>query len=290
MGIIKDIVVDNCKILQEESRKIGLITGSNRNLITDTTVKNSEVDGSKKVGSICGESRDNIQNCHAISVTITGVLESGGLVGCARENTTISSCSVSDVIVEGSQKTGGVCGVNFRCAIKSTIVNESEISGAKNIGGLAGILVNSTISHCHVKNSKLEGIERIGGLFSTVESGGTISNCSCCVTIKGKTDIGGFGFKILDCLIEESYSSVDIYANSSCSGFVHNPIDNSSISNCFAIGSFNCRKDIHALCSTEPESIQQCYWNFSSKIIQDQTNSSKVNTTDITKLQTYILL
>lgn len=287
-GNIQNIRITDCSINTPSFRIIGTVAGSNYNKIQNVTVIDSEVVGFMRTGGITGKSKGTITDCTVRDVVIKSEFEAGGIVGLCKQ-ASVLSCSVINTEIQASEKLGGITGMISNGEISSGTVVESNLDGTTLLGGITGILAQSELNSCIVRGSQLNGIKNIGGVFSVIETSGIVRESFCDCTITGESQLGGFGYHVENGTVTRSYSNITIDGNVNCSGFIHELNGSTDISDCFSTGSLNCRKEIYGFSSSSINNASNCYWNFTSSIIKDNTSSSKANVS-IKELKTYILL
>lgn len=159
---VKNCTVTNCNISGAEST--GGISGYNGIFINCHVT--GTVNGENYVGGIAGE-YGSLANCSA-SGNVTGQDYVGGLIG--REGATIACSKVSGAIT-GNQYVGGLTG-------NSTIIynsySDANVNGSDKVGGLAGINEDS-ITNSYSTGS-VNGLTNTGALVG-YDNSGSYDNC-----------------------------------------------------------------------------------------------------------------
>lgn len=211
LGTVSNIKIENSNIKNSTDRQnVGILTRYNLGTITDVLIKDSIVDCSYSfVGGVAGNSGDE---------------------------SVVKDITLKNVIVNGENDVGGVCGLisNF----KDISVDNINIAGDTGLGGVAGRCVQSeqnTGVHksCTIKNSLISGQEYTGGAIGInlgESSDFTITN----TTILGKRYIGGF------------------------SGESHNDISNIRINNVSVSGKYKTGGFSGGIFSGSVTKIQNC--------------------------------
>ena len=172
-----------------------------------------------------------IRNCAVYNLNITvsdnSLYHLGGIVGRARKPTIIENCLVESISITGKVSCGGIIGEGFGWTIKNCICTNSTIkatSSADPAGGIIGQFNASatsavTIENCIVENTTIRGYYS-GGIIGETYTGHAISINGCSVvggTITGTAYAGG----IIGSVYSSSANDLDIqdcYVDSSVSG------------------------------------------------------------------------
>lgn len=169
-----------------------------RYLQAEAVVKNLNLEGwmapggSKcGVGLLAGRNEGLIESV-AVSGTVEGQEDVGGLVGVNTETGVIRSC-VSSAQVTGVTRTGGIAGSNHglidRCTNRGT-VNDSDEPDAEHTGGIAGVNPGS-IEGClnYGQVGYPHAGYNVGGIAGLQD--GSIAGCENYGSIRGRKDVGG---------------------------------------------------------------------------------------------------
>ena len=145
-----------------------------------------------------------IKNCKVSDSLVNGIKKAGGLFGevCYAQ---ISACSVSGTEVTGNGWTGGFAGYGFLCEIKNSSVEDGTVNGTWSTGGFAGVISGGTVENCTVSGEVTATDWRCGGFVGYMEEfdeGLTVKNCSTTAVVKsninfdGEPRVGGFAGEI----------------------------------------------------------------------------------------------
>ena len=157
-----------------ESVDIGLF-GWNCGTIKNVGIVDSYFNGYQFVGSLCGFNwLGTITNCYNTS-TVNGSLEVGGI--CGNSNGGIIENSYNAGIVTGSFA-GGLCGSNY--AQITNCYNIGSVSGTNKVGGICGINgymdgKTGTIMNCY-NTGIVSGSSNVGGICGIVDKG-IVTDC-----------------------------------------------------------------------------------------------------------------
>ena len=129
----------------------------------DAIIKNLSVTGvvtpggdNNMTGGLVGLNRGSIQNC-SFTGTVTGKLETGGLVGRNEVTGIVTGCR-STTTVSGLNQTGAICGMNYGTLLScesSCYVNTESVDPALN---LDDIDTSSVLNFFHSLNTETAGI------------------------------------------------------------------------------------------------------------------------------------
>ena len=145
-----------------------------------------------------------IKNCKVSDSLVNGSEKVGGLFGNV-SYAQISDCSISDTEVTGNGWTGGFVGYGFLCEINNGSVENGTVNGTWSTGGFAGVISGGTVENCTVSGEVAATDWRCGGFVGYMEqfdNGLAMKNCSTTATVKsninfdGEPRVGGFAGEI----------------------------------------------------------------------------------------------
>ncbi len=174
---------------------IGLFGSTHQASIHDLGLISANVSGGLNVGGLAGYcDATTITNCF-VDGTITGVYNTGGLVGESKNYSAITASYSAGSVTGIGNYVGGLVGLNndysniVNCYSTANVVGE-----AGNVGGLAGDLSgSSSVSYCYSMGAVNGSTNTTGGLLGYIWSG-TASNCYWDTESSGRaTSWGGSG-------------------------------------------------------------------------------------------------
>lgn len=145
-----------------------------------------------------------IKNCKVSDSLVKGIEKVGGLFGDV-SYAQISDCSISGTEVTGNGWTGGFVGYGFLCEINNGSVEDGTVNGTWSTGGFAGVISGGTVENCTVSGEVAATDWRCGGFVGYMEqfdNGLAMKNCSTTATVKsninfdGEPRVGGFAGEI----------------------------------------------------------------------------------------------
>jgi uncharacterized protein YjdB len=194
-----------------DKSKVGFFGSAKNATIKNVTLKGTSVSGGADVGSLLGFSEGNltVDNCHSsVNVSASGIT-SGGLIGAAdigigssASGARISNSSYSGTI-SGEMQTGGLVG-----RAKRTNTSESSpmitrckttgnVSGTTEVGGIIGEAYGN-ITQCYSTGSITGSGSKVGGIAGTMMASGDyygtlIYDSYSLGNIRGDSSVGGIG-------------------------------------------------------------------------------------------------
>lgn len=145
-----------------------------------------------------------IKNCKVSDSLVNGIEKVGGLFGDV-SYAQISDCSISGTEVTGNGWTGGFVGYGFLCEINNGSVEDGTVNGTWSTGGFASVISGGTVENCTVSGEVAATNWRCGGFVGYMEqfdNGLAMKNCSTTATVKsninfdGEPRVGGFAGEI----------------------------------------------------------------------------------------------
>ncbi|MBQ7709870.1 MAG: hypothetical protein IJT74_08130 [Bacteroidales bacterium] len=236
---------------------IGSSSSSISGACSGVTVKNSSVESATKtrVGGIAGYANvvtGTISNCHVINTTLESTNERvGGLIGQTDVGILVEDCSAESVTVSGSINIGGLIGCCYGDVVRSSSSGvASSVNTAKDtdiaVGGLVGFLQNGSISKCHssVSINQTNNGRDIGGLIGKMVTG-TVEKSYATGNVSGiQRNVGGLIGLITHtsdtatATVRDCYSTGNVSANSYNGGFLGlHEKGTVMIENCYSSGS-----------------------------------------------------
>ncbi|MCR5322305.1 MAG: hypothetical protein K6E85_03415 [Lachnospiraceae bacterium] len=159
----------------------GLIAESNKGIIENCVVYNSELESSSYQGIICGFNHEFgiIRNCASVDCTIYANDCAGGIVG--RNEGKVKSC-YSNISIKSNSSAGGIVGINFGGTVSGSLGTITVIpKGAtpnkgQNIGGIVGVQAGSDafIEDCTslFLPGDLNDLGNVGSIWGATNGGG----------------------------------------------------------------------------------------------------------------------
>ncbi len=179
------------------------------------------------VGALVGHLYSGtVSNCHVQGGTVSGRLDTGGLVGLNRFGV-LEDCSAS-AAVTGDLGVGGLVG-NDMDGVTTRCHTVGPVAGAEDVGGLAG-LHGGSMTSCYA-TGPIAGKDWTGGLIG--DNTGRITNSYAAGAVAGEAKTGGLvgehrGY------INESFATGGVVGKSKTGGLVGSNLD--MIINCYAWG------------------------------------------------------
>ncbi len=221
-------IVDNCRLIGNVSVKAtstcGSLIGFNRATVSNSVVECNavgwQVEATMESGGFIGENEGTVRNCKTNANCSVSNVEAGGFIG--DNDGKITSCSASGQ-VKGSRYVGGFAGAltNYasNCTTSATVT--ATFSGKSYVGGFVGLNDKGVIEKSTALSNVTAKGEIVGGFVGmninkkTRQSSCTVGSSTVSVSVKGKTDVGGFVgsnsgtrglIKVLNC---KAYASVN---------------------------------------------------------------------------------
>ena len=259
-GTVKNIIFDGANITAG-GNTAGVVAGyigSGTTIvgsISGITVKNSTVSGTKqRLGGIAGYVKlitGDITDCHVINTTVSSTADRvGGLFGPVDGGFLVEDCSATSVTVSGTINIGGLIGVGYcnasNCTSSGAISSTNTTADADiALGGLIGYFEGASysVSDCSssvIINQTTNGRD-IGGLIGKMLAG-TIEKSYSTGNVSGiQRNVGGLiGLISLTsgtATVRNCYSTGNVSANSYNGGFLGlHEKGTASIENCYASG------------------------------------------------------
>ena len=173
---IKNLTLANVNITANDNTAavVGWALGS-------TLIQNVRVTGTSSItanatdgGGIAGEAENSTLTGCYVSATVTGVNNTGGLIGfccISGTSTTISECYTNGTVTSTGSNVGGLIGTN-----EQTVANcysTVAVTAGTNVGGAIGSNTG-TVNYCFSKGA-LTGTAPVGGFVGT--NTGTVTSC-----------------------------------------------------------------------------------------------------------------
>lgn len=175
-------IINNVYIISEKN-EIGFFRSiEGASSIKKVQLENVTISGKINTGGIVAfaNSTGTIEECIIKSGTIEGQDNTGGIVGQATNNSSkISGCKVY-ANVTGGLSTGGIVGNNNRpieyCAMYGNTTSNVSANTVSLIGGITGDLHNNYIFSCVNKGSVI-GQSYVGGITGDIRAGAYVNYC-----------------------------------------------------------------------------------------------------------------
>ena len=169
-------VIDGLFINRPGSVNVALI-GNTTNIVRDITLSNVNITGGSRVGSILGTaSGTTLSNIHATGSVRAMIEQGGGLVGVMDSSTILNSSAA--VNVTGVTQTGGLVGRARYSNISDSYATGSVTGTGTFTGGLVGGTdMGGTLARVYA-SGKVTGTTDVGGLIGGPVAGGlaTVTN------------------------------------------------------------------------------------------------------------------
>lgn len=182
---------------------IGTVTAAAK--ITNCAYNGGNVSASRNntnspVGGFVGRADNtgaSFIGCHVNLVTISASVcgRTGCFVGEAGQNTTFTSCSVTNSSISGGINTAGFGGVFYGKADKCFVDNTTITANNTQVGGFAGYPENATITNCYITSTVSivgNSYNEVGGFLGRLMGGTTITSCYEATIIDGTGTKGAF--------------------------------------------------------------------------------------------------
>lgn len=254
--------------IDTQKRYQGLF-GYQSGVISNLTIKYSDVKAGESSGILVGLNEGKIKNCRVENSSITSNEKTGGLVGIAMTNSIVEDCKIDKFSnVSGKKNIGGLIGyINNNVTIQN-LTNESTVKGDEYIGGIAGVSFYGTTFKNLNSNGKTEGKLYVGGLvgYSQTDVENSVNNG----LVVGEKYVGG-----LVGLNHEMGNVIDSINNGNIKVFNENAggivgINNGSITSCYNTGEID---------STQTDKLTIggiCGQNLSDSFINTSYNIGKI--------------
>ena len=169
---------------------VGKNNGDISNSIATGNVSELTSDSGLAIGGLVGVNQglnSSITNSIATG-TVTGRIESGGLIGSSYLSVITSSIAAGDV--NGVTAVGGLIGLSNSDAITGSHASGDVIGSGNTVGGLIGYATYAFISNSHASGN-VSGANAVGGLIGY---GGyaSVSNSGAAGNVTGELYVGGF--------------------------------------------------------------------------------------------------
>lgn len=172
-GVISNLTIKFSDVKAGESS--GILVGLNEGKIKNCTIESSSIYSDEKVGGLIGTAMTNsiIEECEIDKFSyVSGKNNVGGLIGYINNNTTIENAS-SSAIVKGTEYVGGIAGVSFYGTILNNLNTEGKIEGKNYVGGFIGY--SQAEINTSTNNASITGEKYIGGLVGLNHAMGNIT-------------------------------------------------------------------------------------------------------------------
>jgi hypothetical protein len=161
------------------------------------TIRNVGLEGGavrgtwSNVGGLVGiNNGGTVTSCYGTGA-VTGVNQTGGLVGQNLNGGSITSCYATGTVT-GGDYVGGLVGYNWNSTITSCYAT-GAVTGDTEVGGLVGKSSDiSMISSCYATGAVTGTGNNVGGLVGMNATSDTITSCYATGLVTGGTSVGGF--------------------------------------------------------------------------------------------------
>jgi hypothetical protein len=236
-GIVRNLVVENCRTYARSDSAVGVLCGTNVGQVLNCRANDCvvSVEGQCDTGILAGINRGLVEDCRAHAVTVISFYSSssgGGLVG---RNLGVMRCCAAEGSVFGSGNLGGLAGTNAgaieACWAQAVVtvqaggqvsaglvgVNQGRITdcyaagsvwGGKWQGGLVGRQQIGTIVRCYSTAPVFSSWSQETGPLIGEGDAGSVHSCYY-LSDDGSTyaaDTPGIGLSFADMMRRENYA------------------------------------------------------------------------------------
>ncbi|RTL89867.1 filamentous hemagglutinin N-terminal domain-containing protein [Ancylobacter aquaticus] len=195
----------------------GALVGTNKGAITNTS-SSATVTGGLQTGGLVGHMLSGSVSSSSASGTVTGGTRTGGLVGYLVSGLVTASYATGDV--SGGTNVGGLIGSTTSSTPISGVYATGNVAGTATVGGLIG-LNSSALTKAYATGNVTSTGANAGGLVGSQNSTSlTLSYATGSVT--GTTSIGGLiGILASDsATINQTYATGKVTGTSSVGGLI----------------------------------------------------------------------
>jgi hypothetical protein len=220
--------------------------------ITGLHINRSTTDSVGLFGSVADSGR--ISNVMLSEVVVSGSYRVGGLVGF--NNGTVRGVSLTGA-VNGSETVGGIVGDNHGTVREASATG--DVNGTTFVGGLVGFNgFGGTVRDASATGT-VSGLLWVGGFAGFNGFGGTISNASATGTVNGSSQVGGLIGKNRESTVRNVSATGTVNATSSVGGLVGSNKEG-MISNASATGAVTGSEKVGGLVGTNgPGTIRNAF-------------------------------
>ena len=237
-GIIHNIIADDIHIKAFGNYVGGIIGIKNNkieNILENTQITNSEIEGNSYVGGIIGTGHVT-KKAYVDKCDIKGVSYIGGAMGSSEYyNSGIYDVNVDNSNISGENSVGGIIGTGG-CLVESKI-NESIIKGltlgSLNVGGLVGNLGWNS-QKCEIVNCEvISKGSNVGAIYGK----GLASNNNFAINnyVEGYSNVGGVSGHATLGTMQYNYTNAIVMATEHSAGGLVGYLDNSTMNNISSI-------------------------------------------------------
>lgn len=154
---------------------------------------------------------------HAITgLTVTGSNDYAGLFGCIGSGGTVKNLTLENVNLTGYWNVGGVAGANNGIVTACTV--SGIINGSEKVGGVVGLNDLGTVTACYNTSSTVNGSNLVGGVVG--DNSGIVTACyNASGSVYGKGTVGGvLGYNFNGTLAACYNASGSVYGESLVGG------------------------------------------------------------------------
>lgn len=223
--------------------------GFNAGIISNLTIKNSNIKGGTGVGAIAGLNSGTIENCYIENVEVKGNEKVGGFAGISMENSKVEACNVTgdNTFVYADKYAGGIIGYTNNNATISNCSNRANVTGKDYIGGISGIMFyGTTVQNSSNMAMNVVGENYVGGIagysVAQIQNAYNHNDENKKGIVSGNNYVGGIvGLNYTMGNITDSYNSGEIIVKQDNGGGIVG-LNNASISNTYNTGNINAEE------------------------------------------------
>ncbi len=234
--------------IDSDKRYEGLF-GFNAGIISNLTIKNSNIKGGTGVGAIAGLNSGTIENCYLENVEVKGNEKVGGFAGISMENSRVDRCNITgdNTFVYADKYAGGIIGYTNNNATILNCSNRANVTGKDYIGGISGIIFyGTTVQNSSNMAMNVVGENYVGGIagysLAQIQNSYNHNTDDKNGIVSGNNYVGGIvGLNYTMGNITDSYNSGEIIIKGDNGGGIAG-LNNASISNTYNTGKINAEE------------------------------------------------
>ena len=237
-GIIHNIIADDIHIKAFGNYVGGIIGIKNNkieNILENTQITNSEIEGNNSVGGIIGTGNVT-KTAYVDNCDVKGVSKVGGVIGDSTYyGLGIYYINVTNSNISGKNSIGGIVGSGGN--IFESKISESKVEGlttdSMNVGGIIGVfqwqIKQSVVENCNIISKG----SNVGGIYGQGLSAS--NNFSINNYIEGYSNVGGVSGHATLGAMQYNYTNAIVMATEHSAGGLVGYLDNSTMNNISSI-------------------------------------------------------
>ncbi len=258
-GEIRNITLQSGSVVGKEmvGGLVGMVTGGAISLCRTSL----SVSGELKVGGLVGDSRGQITSCN-VSGEVSGVEYVGGLVG--NNEGPILQCYTEGPVTGiphghggPAMYTGGLVGWNFDAVARC--YTTGDVSGGTSLGGLIGTCwSSSSIQWCSASGA-VSGVAVVGGLVGGHHGSSTCNYATGTVT-STTNRTGGF-LGTMEGSVSQCYATGDVSCDGDRVGGFAGYLEQGTMTECYASGAVSGISNLGGLVGTSGGTVVASFWD-----------------------------